>query len=396
MHSLRQRHLKPLDGLRGFAILMVICSHAFSSNSESGGKLVRLMGVVLSYGMFGVDLFFVLSGFLITGILVDTMGSEGYFSTFYRRRILRIFPLYYGVLFTLLALTPLLHLHWNGMGPFLLTYLQNLRPVQIVTFTVGRGIALNHLWSLAIEEQFYMVWPLIVFFVPGRRLFRTTLALAVGALLLRFALILHGVGPEAIHVNTATRADTLLIGGLFALLYRSGYWSRILRLAPWGFLAASSVILTSILMMGREFFPHPAFSLRARLWMDGPRYTLLALAAACLLAWSLRPDSMAGWIFKRSWLCFLGRYSYGIYVLHMIPLSFLVGSQRAILFQWTHSKLLSVALAGFSSLAIGISAAYLCFHLYEKPFLRLKRPIEHVPVQPKAVVETPEAILAVL
>lgn len=150
-------HLLPLDGVRGLAILMVICSHAFESNYNSGGFLIRTIGHVLFYGFFGVDLFFVLSGFLITGILYDSVNDRGYFRKFYARRALRIFPLYYGVLAVCLLLTRPLHLHWGDMGWLLAFYLQNLHPMKIMSFSPGAPIGLFHFWSLAVEEQFYLV-----------------------------------------------------------------------------------------------------------------------------------------------------------------------------------------------------------------------------------------------
>ncbi len=131
---------------------MVILSHAFKSNYETQGPLINFVGQVLYYGYFGVDLFFVLSGFLITGILYDSRQDDGYFRKFYARRALRILPLYYGVLIVCLLLTHPLHLHWGDMGWLLMLYLQNLHPMKIMDFSPGAGIGLYHFWSLAVEE----------------------------------------------------------------------------------------------------------------------------------------------------------------------------------------------------------------------------------------------------
>ncbi|WP_263381942.1 acyltransferase family protein [Granulicella arctica] len=391
-----QGHLKPLDGVRGVAILMVICSHAFTANFESGGVAVRFLGNLLGYGLFGVDLFFVLSGFLITGILVDSVSDEGYFSKFYARRVLRIFPLYYGVLLALFVLTPLLRLQWHGMGWLLLGYLQNFRPQLIMTFSPGAGVSLNHFWSLAIEEQFYLVWPALVFLIRDRRtLLWTTLGGATVALLLRLALFHMGFSQDAIHVNTLARADSLLLGGTFALLYRSRYWDRVMRMAPLGFLVTMAILVVSIFRFGGEFTPGAVFSHAMSFWINGPRYTVLAVCSACLLAWSLRPESACKWLFEQKWLRFFGKYSYGIYVLHMIVLGPMVIRLRAVLLQVTHSKLLAVIGAGFLWLTLAVSAAYLCFHLYEKPFLRLKRYFDYKPRSGKeASVERSAGITA--
>ena len=223
-----QPHLPALDGVRGLAILMVICFHVFLSNSMGYGRLSRAVGTALHYGIFGVDLFFALSGFLITGVLVDSLGDRGFFRKFYARRALRIFPLYYGVLLVLFAATPLLGLHWRGMGWLLLGYLQNLRPEEIGTYSPGHSIGLNHFWSLAVEEQFYLVWPALVF-LGGQ----PPAAFSVGRYgsrrrpcVLRLALVWGGVGSQPIHVWTVTRADSLLLGGALALLYRSPAWGQ--------------------------------------------------------------------------------------------------------------------------------------------------------------------------
>jgi peptidoglycan/LPS O-acetylase OafA/YrhL len=137
-------HLLPLDGVRGLAILMVMGSHAFESNYEKGSRAIRWIGGILHYGNVGVDLFFVLSGFLITGILYDSLKDDGYFRKFYARRVLRIFPLYYGVLVVCFLLTRPLPLHWGAMGWLLVLYLQNLQPMAIVTFAPGPHLALYH------------------------------------------------------------------------------------------------------------------------------------------------------------------------------------------------------------------------------------------------------------
>ena len=382
MSNPRRSHgyLPSLDGVRGLAILMVIGSHAFSSNSANSGPLYRWIGDLLLYGLFGVDLFFVLSGFLITGILVDSVDGPGFFKKFYARRVLRIFPLYYGVLLVLLLLTPLLHLHWGGMWWLLAGYLQNLRPTEIVTYSPGADLHLNHFWSLAIEEQFYMVWPAAVFLIRDRKkLLLTTLGVSLAALTLRLVLVTGGVGPHPIHVLTITRADSLLLGGTLALLFRSRHWVVVQRWAGAGLATAVSVILVSIVLLPREFADNPSYTFSQRLWIDGVRYTVLAVGSASLIALALRRGSPWARLFERRWLGFFGKYSYGIYVLHMIALSFLLSTQRAAILRVTHSKALAVAGAGFSSLALAIGAAYLSFHLYEKPFLRLKRFFDYAP-----------------
>ena len=368
-------HLLALDGVRGLAILMVIFSHAFESNYNSGGFLIRFIGHLFFYGFFGVDLFFVLSGFLITGILYDSLSDGGYFRKFYARRALRIFPLYYGVLAICLLLTRPLHLHWGNMGWLLAFYLQNLRPAEIVAFSPGAPIALFHFWSLAVEEQFYLVWPAVLFLVRGKRgLFFVMLVASAMALLLRLGLLAAGASPFAMHVTTICRADSLLLGGALAILYRSRRWAGVQRLAPWGFLGGILIIVASILLVEPLLVPHPLIS---EMWGEGLRFTVLAVSFACMIAWSLTSRSIGQRIFKMGWLRFLGKYSYGIYVLHVLVLAVMNLPMRVALLGLTHSKLFAVVGAGLTSLAVSIVAAYLSYHFYERPFLRLKQRFDY-------------------
>jgi peptidoglycan/LPS O-acetylase OafA/YrhL len=369
-------HLLPLDGVRGLAILMVMGSHAFESNYEKSSRTIGWIGGILHYGYAGVDLFFVLSGFLITGILYDSLKDGGYFRKFYARRVLRIFPLYYGVLVVCFLLTRPLHLHWGAMGWLLVLYLQNLQPLAIVTFKPGPHLGLYHFWSLAVEEQFYLVWPAVVFFVRTRSgLLRTTLIASGGALVLRIMLVALGASPLAIHVTTVCRADSLLLGGALALVYRSPRWEQILKAAPWGFVGATAVIVLAIVLVEPHLLANPMGYL---MWSEGLQYTVLAVASASLIAWSLRPGSRCGRLFESGPMRFLGKYSYGIYVLHVLVLSAMNLPLRAALLGVTHSKLVAVVGAGVTSLAVSVGAAYLSYHFYERPFLRLKHHFDYV------------------
>ncbi|HSY35709.1 MAG TPA: acyltransferase [Acidobacteriaceae bacterium] len=364
-----------LDGVRGLAILMVIGCHSFESDYESQGFVIRKIGEWLHYGNTGVDLFFVLSGFLITGILYDSLNDDGYFRKFYARRVLRIFPLYYGVLLVCLLLTYPLHLHWGNMGWLLLLYLQNLRPAAIAEFAPGRHLALYHFWSLAVEEQFYLVWPAVVFWVRTRAgLMRTMLICSAGAVVVRVGMVIAGVGPVAIHETTICRADSLLLGGVLALLYRSPDWETVKRWAPWGFVAAMAIFASVNTIVNTNFIDAPQ---QGMVWSEGMSYTLLSIGYACLIAWSLKAGSACSWIFQRGWLRFLGKYSYGLYVLHVLVLSAIALPLRAALLGVTHNKAVAVVGAGLMCFGISVVAAYASYHLYEKHFLKLKHRFDY-------------------
>ncbi len=357
-------HLVPLDGIRGLAILAVMASHLFAVNFANSGPAVRLLGRLFYYGWMGVDLFFVLSGFLITGILVDSRKGPAYFRNFYMRRILRIFPLYYGVLFLLLALTPALGIQWHGIFIPLLLYLQNFSNYNQYTFVLAPGVTLNHLWSLAIEEQFYLVWPLLVFAARTRlRVLRLALVLSLAALLFRVLLMAVWTNAYATHHNMFARADALLLGAVLAMLYRGPAWPRILRAAPSLFLTTAALVVVSLTL------PNIFASLY---WIFCLRFSVVALAACGLVAWSLRPGPVSNFFSLRP-LRWFGKYSYGLYVLHLIFLPYLSRVSRDVLFALFHNKAIAVAGTAVFILALSSLAAWLSFQLYEKPFLRLKR-----------------------
>jgi len=188
------RHYPALDGLRGIAILAVFCYH-FGGGSKSSNWLIQIWSGIADTGWMGVDLFFVLSGFLITGILYDTAHKPNRVKNFYARRSLRIFPLYYGVLLLFLLLTPTLQLHWKPGHLLYFFYLSNMMPL----FTPGLAspgpkMMVGHFWSLAVEEQFYLVWPFIVWYVRDRRkLLQVSIAIMVAALIFRMILVCRGV-----------------------------------------------------------------------------------------------------------------------------------------------------------------------------------------------------------
>ncbi len=191
-------HLPVLDGIRGLAILMVLLLH-FVGNMIPTNSIERVIVGVTNYGSYGVDLFFILSGFLITGILFDARNKPHYFRNFYMRRVLRIFPLYYGVLALVFIVAPLIPIFQGKTLDYLVD-----RQAWAWLYGVNVYIAiqgdwsfsyLEHLWSLCVEEHFYFVWPVVVFLLVARwprTLIAVCLAIALGAMLARLAGSLHG------------------------------------------------------------------------------------------------------------------------------------------------------------------------------------------------------------
>lgn len=368
------------------AVLGVMGSHFFRGSVANAGFLVRSIGSAFAFGARGVDLFFVLSGFLITGILYDSLSDSGYFRKFYARRCLRIFPLYYGVLFTLLLLTPWLHIQWQNMQWSLLLYLQNTNVIMPIYQWQSHSVDLIHFWTLAVEEQFYLVWPLAVFLLRDRKkILVACVVLSLSALVLRSVLAFHHTLYFVINCATPCRADSLLIGGALALVLRGRLHDVILRYArPVFFGAVMAIAALNLVRPVVASHPQWIFSFDASYLALS--YTLLAVASAALIAWCLRPSSIPRSFFERPVLCFFGKYSYGIYVLHLIILSLIATDVRAWIDHQTGHKLMGIAGAGILTFILSVGAAYLSYNLYEKKFLHLKRYFDYT--RPKPVDAT--------
>ncbi|HEU4637033.1 MAG TPA: acyltransferase [Edaphobacter sp.] len=365
-HPKRMAHIRALDGVRGLAIALVLMVHLLESNDNpEGSYFLHLLIKIKGAGWVGVDLFFALSGFLITGILFDSLGEAHYFRNFYVRRALRIFPLYYGVLLILfLVFRPT----WDtGRQLYLqLAYLQNTS-LWWHAPQVGmlRGLTV-HLWSLAVEEQFYLVWPVLVFLVRDRRkLMWVAFGLALMAPLVRTALLMHGAGFATTYTSTICRADSLLSGAWLALAVRGERRNRLARLAPITFWIA---ILCCVAIAWKT----GTFSWDKNVLVNTVGYSALAVAATSLIAMALRPNSAATAIVDISPLRWLGKYSYGIYVLHpLLGVLYLPW-----LLAHVHGKIAQHVVTAIGTLAVALPAAWLSYHFYERRFLKLKRYFE--------------------
>ena len=330
----------------------------------------RAIGSLFSFGATGVDLFFVLSGFLITGILYDSLADPNYFGKFYARRVLRIFPLYYGVLAILAVVALASGVSWHRELWSLVLYLQNTNVIAVSVTHYTGPMPLSHFWSLAVEEQFYLVWPLLAYvFRTQQKLMRICVACMLVCPLARLWLWMHGAGYQTVHTNTFCRADTLLAGAALALLLRSREHDRTLRIAPWLIFGifVTAVLHTETPAGGNS---HPSFW---PIFQLAFRYTLLAAGYTGLIAWSLA-SRVGRRLFDVRPLRSLGKYSYGIYVLHIPLFAYLQSPlKKVIAMQLTPNKGVAVILTGCAVFLISVGAAQLSYELYEKRFLRLKR-----------------------
>ncbi len=302
-----------LDGVRGLAALMVLFCHFWFWDVWKG----RWWYEVAHSGWLGVDLFFVLSGFLITGILLDTKGKTNYFREFYRRRVLRIFPLYYFAL--LLSVFSILVIDRRPANLFsgydsltwFLTFLPNVAiALKNDWLYQTNWVGLSHLWSLAVEEQFYLVWPLVVLVLP-----RKALALLCGVVVFAgyyFRVWTDGAFGQqwalGSYVLPYCRMDGLAAGGLLAVSARLGW----LTFRGWQHVVARD--FTFLCGMGTLYLLVAGNSH----W----RGTLVALMFMGFVSLALSPESRIQRWCQAGWLRHFGQYSYALYVFHQM---FLVG-----------------------------------------------------------------------
>jgi peptidoglycan/LPS O-acetylase OafA/YrhL len=345
------KKLPGLEGLRAIAVMLVVLCHQY----------------VLTAGWMGVQIFFVLSGYLITGLLVRARDQplRTYLSGFYGRRALRIFPLYYAVLALLVALS-MAHLRLNGLReglPFAATYTYNFWYASKATSV---SYLLTHFWSLCVEEQFYLVWPFVIYLCPPRftrRLLVTVIVMGpfVRAVLARM-LAAHGathLGDRfvALDVLSPTHFDAFAVGA-YASLYPLG-GSRRGLLVSWGLLAAGGLFL-----MVKDHLPWASVGYPlgipagyAFIW----GYTLINICSAFLID-CLAYGKFLPRLFESRPLTYLGKISYGLYVLHY-PVQWFVDKAlpgRTVLVDIAVQAVITVALASLS------------YHFWEARFLVLK------------------------
>jgi peptidoglycan/LPS O-acetylase OafA/YrhL len=353
-------HIRSLDGVRGIAVLCVVLFHFFPR--AGAGVLVPLV----STGWAGVDLFFVLSGYLITSILYAHRGTIDYYRNFYGRRVLRLLPLYYFLFAGIAVLTPVLHIHWR-LGHFVML-LQGSNFVLPRDNSLGNLGPFNffHLWSLSVEEQFYLIWPwLIGSRLEQKALQRICVAGIVAAPALRLLLLHWHVNPWWMYQSLPTRMDALFAGALLALIPRPSLrLSRIVALS-------SLLVLACLISRGHSFFfLSPA--------IQGIGYSALALLFASAVAMSLHPSTMVHRICSWPVLRFYGKYSYGIYLWH-----YLLSEQFGALSLWVQRHFMTPLAASVASVGLILLCstliAVVSYKAIESPFLVLKKRFTYRP-----------------
>jgi peptidoglycan/LPS O-acetylase OafA/YrhL len=359
-------YIPELDGLRALAVILVLLVH-FGPPADIGSGLWKLENV----GWMGVDLFFVLSGFLITGILLDTREERFYYRNFYVRRILRIFPLYYS----LLLVGTLVFVIWHKVFDrdlyrrlyeilWYVCYLGNFR--MALKNHVPSLAFLAPLWSLQIEEQFYLIFPFLVRKVRPVVLFRILICVVMLSGLFRW--VLYHQRPQLVLVlftASPCRLDGLALGALVALRLRMGPWR--IRLAH--------VVALAVASFG-ALWAYSAWS--GYSWTSGKTLTfgfsIIALAFTSLLLWVLcfRGTWQTSWL--RGPLQYIGKISYGIYLLQapayvlVLRASSQLGKHLFVEEGWHTTSWWAFGLL----CVVTVSFAVVSWYFLERPILKLK------------------------
>ena len=369
--ALRGAHYPALDGVRGLAILLVVLHNFQIYDARLSGVVGRILQAFTGGGWIGVTLFFVLSGFLITGILLDTQHEPGHFRRFYLRRTLRIAPLYYAVLLVAFVVLPLV-----GFVPatvradqpqqfWLWAYLSNwVQPFDMA------GHTFPHFWSLAAEEQFYLLWPLLTWRRSPQTVLRWGLALALLAPAVRAGILLAGGTADMVYLWTPCRMDALALGGCVAAALRMPELAPKLVAHRRRWLAAATVVFIGCIA-GFHGLSHITFALQTL------GYSLLAISFSslvlALVCCDLAGDAQWGTrLWRTAPLRVLARYSYGIYIIHM-PLKQAISAP---LMQFLGNDVLHSTAANLAYFGVGLAGslvlAFLSYHLFEQRFLALK------------------------
>jgi peptidoglycan/LPS O-acetylase OafA/YrhL len=332
---LRHPYEPGLDGIRGWAVLAVVSYHLFG----------------LPGGWMGVDVFFVLSGFLITSALLQDKHNPGVLGRFYTRRLLRIFPLYCLSLILYFCVTVGMGIaHWRQAVPFVFFY-QNFVFGFPEYFRAEMPAGLKHFWTLAVEMHFYVFFPALVLFVNRKTLKWVLPVLILSVMCLRGWIFLEGQ-ELASFVITPCRLDGLLTGAWLAY-----FGPRKTNLPFWLLLLAALTVFIMAILSTDQFSP---------LYHLGG-FTVLSISAAVTVAFSMTKHPFVPLLFENAFLVHIGKLSYGIYVIHYI-VDFLIRTN----FQSPVDQPVSGIGTSLFSMFLTYLLAVLSYRFVEKPFLRLK------------------------
>jgi peptidoglycan/LPS O-acetylase OafA/YrhL len=381
-------YLPQLDGLRFLAFLLVFLHHF--RVAPLPGILGAMARIVHDFGWIGVELFFALSAFLMTSLLLrehDTRGSIAV-GAFFIRRILRIWPLYYWAVFIGFVVVPLLEglpfssaAYRELVSSFLWPYLLLLGNVAVAMFGYPRATttdALSILWTISAEEQFYLVLPFALMALARGSLRRwlgvlaaiSLLGLAVRAGMLLWTMTIH----PTMWVLPVAKPDSFLVGILIAVAMRRAALAERVEAARAGVLLAGSLALLCLVVL----FP----TINYRSWHQMWQYPAMSVGIGGVLLFLVnRGQSPIALPFRVRAIVYLGKISYGLYIYHLLSLTAVRRAFVAI-GQEDHSSLLVWSAQGALSLGVTVAVAAASYRWLETPFLRLKEKFERVRSRP--------------
>ena len=358
------QHCLELDGVRGIAIVGVTLYRYSKELDPAASPALAIARDFLSVGDRGVDLFFVLSGFLITGILLNTKSKSGYFQNFIARRALRIFPLYFATMLVCLFIFPFLLSTKVFDLPrshqcFLWTYTPNFYMAWENSWCFG---PLDHFWSLAVEEHFYLLWPFAVYFLSLNALLRISVAIVLGVGIIRTFASMRPEWTVAVDVLTVFRCDALCMGAILAvIMVQRDHVDRMIwfakRCLP--FVAIVSLV----------------FVVTGKRWMTLPHTIIPALMVVVLaIIVNGKKSGCLNQQLRSPCLRWFGKYSYGMYIVQLPLVSLLPISTMIWALGLEAMNPLMISLVYLVTMvALTCVVAYVSFHQFENRFLRLKR-----------------------
>ncbi|MGZ3787744.1 MAG: acyltransferase family protein [Bacteriovorax sp.] len=355
-----------LDGIRGIAVLIVMVYHLAGVLDITGANfhnpLSKFVFIFVNDGWMGVDLFFALSGFLITSILLKTKASPNYLKNFFMRRCLRIFPLYYLFLIVYFIVLPYFFgeysrfQHLDVRQFWYWTYMSNFE-----VFFKQKWAEPAHTWSLGIEEQFYWFWPFIVLLFSARTFQWLTAILFILQPLIRLAFVFMGINGEVIPAFTFGHLDGLMVGAFIATsLHRQTFSKESLR--KFGYYLFFGGLLA------RFVLPLVPFSFDIRRNVIAIDIWSLFSGGLILLSITHARESLINTLLSNRALVFCGTYSYGLYMIHQQIFQFLAFKFGVV----GESHPLSWVKVGIAGGIMSFIGAWLLFRYFESPFLNLK------------------------
>lgn len=373
-----ENRIKELDGLRGIAVVLVMALHLFKrAGYFTEHPVLETTIIFTTVGWVGVDIFFTLSGFLITSILLKSKTDEHYFKNFYVRRALRIFPLYYAAILFVLFFAPKVEEEFTSqlstVLPIMLLYQQNWA-LLFDGFFITQYLGIT--WSLAIEEQFYLIWPFIVYKLDREKLIKFSIGYIVVSFIARvFGTFLWPDLQQAssfFYYTSFARFEEMLFGGLLAVFITyEGSLDKVRRFATPLF-AVSFAIFIALHLLSLPGSPHPEHS-SVPLMLGG--YTTAALFTLGLIGIFIThpPGNIFRRIFSNPILTFLGKYSYSMYLFHMTAVLILLDVFWYSEMRGWKAFFLYPATTYIATIVI----ALLTWHLLEKHMLGLKKYFEY-------------------